>query len=110
MSYDAKKKVTLGQVKTLAQAAAAGGGASPTAFSFSAGAWKAGGGGVTLTLTAAQHGRSSGDFVYQVYSRLADGSYQSGTWNAVGVGVQYLSSGSVKLTAPEAFAGKIVFL
>jgi len=132
MSYDARKKVTLGQVKTLAQAAAAGGGgASPTVYTFAAGDWTnvkpvgpgspSGGGSstdleesgtdpMTITLTAAQHGRSSGNFVYQVYSHLADGTYKSGTWDTAGVGVRYLNSGKVELSSPQAFAGKIVFL
>ncbi len=102
----------LGQVKPLPQAAASaggGGGASPAAVPFAAGDWTAGTP-CTMTLTAARHGRSGGDFLYQVYSRLADGTCQGGTWDAAGVGVQYLSSGEVKLSSPTAFAGKIVFL
>lgn len=89
----------------------AGGGvpvaAQCTAVEFFEDSWATVGGSVTLTIPKSSHKRDREDFGYNLY-QMVDGTYRSGTWGTASTRVAY-SSGSITLTADEAYRGKIVF-
>ena len=89
----------------------AGGGvpvaAQCTAVEFFEESWATVGGSVTLTIPKSSHKRDREDFGYNLY-QMVDGTYRSGTWGTASTRVAY-SSGSITLTADEAYSGKIVF-
>ncbi len=90
----------------------AGGGVPLSAQSvevkFQKASWLTASDGVTLTIAQRDHKRNRSTFGYNIY-QLVNNIYQSGTWGAAATRVTYNSDGSIKLTADQAYTGKIVF-
>ncbi len=79
--------------------------------SVTAGAEYDGASGYALTVPAEKHKRKGGDFTFQIFHLLADGTYRTNTWAAMGTEVRYdEGTGSAVLESPDAYSGKILFV
>ena len=78
------------------------------AVPFTADSWSPTEDGVLLVIGQAEHKRTSANFGYNLYG-MVDGVYVGGWIGSASTQVVYNEDGSMTLTAPEAYAGKIVF-
>lgn len=78
------------------------------AVAFTEDSWSPAESGVLLVIGQTEHKRTSANFGYNLYG-MVDGVYVGGWSGSASTQIVYNKDGSMTLTAPEAYAGKIVF-